>query len=95
LSPWTGATCLVGAICAAYGSAQIAIWHRKPAPRKSWGGRQQVSVAVGLSGIGLAFSCAGASFLAAIGSWAWLIPAFIAFGIMVIMRPDKPAATVY
>jgi hypothetical protein len=43
----------------------------------------------------LAFSCAGASFLAAIGSWAWLIPAFIAFGIMVIMRPDKPVATVY
>lgn len=95
LSPWTAATCLVGAVCAGYGSAQIAIWHRKPAPRTSFGSRQQVSVAVGLSVLFLGLGCAGASFLAAIGSWAWLIPAFIAFGIMVIMRPDKPVATVY
>ena len=95
LSPWISATCLVGCLFAAYGSAQIEIWHRKPAPRTSFGGRRPVSFAAGFTQTILAFSCAGASFLAAIGSWAWLIPAFIAFGIMVIMRPDKPAATVY
>lgn len=91
LSPWIAAACLVGSICAGYGAAQIEIWHRKPAPRTSFGARRPVSIAVTLGQALLALSCAAASFLAAIGSWAWLIPAFIGFGTMVILRPDKLA----
>ena len=89
LSPWVAFTCLIGSASAAYGSAQIEIWHRKPAARTSFGARRPVSMAVTFGQSILALSCAGASFLGAIGSWAWLIPAFIAFGTMVIMRPDK------
>ncbi len=88
VSPWIAVIAGVGGMSAATGSGLIQLWWQKPANRKDFRRRRQGSILVAFAEFAWLALCGFATWLAAVQQWAFVVPAIVAIGLLVLLRRD-------